>query len=130
ISINEVLPNKEVQLQKIEFSEYNDFKMPTVSPFKIINENQQRQIGFHFQENEEKLLVSAWSVSGNVRKLTELAPNSWLRTLCNERTISLESTTSYYRLVHNIFYGSASKAGELFRSKKPTMIDDLERIIR
>ncbi len=130
LSVNSFSEDPGVQLQQIYFYESNDFKLPDISQSRFINENQQRQMGFHFIENNEKLLISVWGAGGNIRELTELEPNSWMRSVSNGRTVSFDNAIVYFKVVYNIFYGMEHKANELFRSKSPAMIDNQERIIR
>ncbi|MBU2714081.1 hypothetical protein [Zooshikella harenae] len=114
-----------VLLNEVKYSEYNNFSNPVVSDFHAINENQQRQLGFKFEELDGELLVSKWNHSGHLTKVGALKPNSWLKVITNERT-SLEHTWAYYKHVYNIYFGEASNTGNVLSSQQPITVLNAE----
>ena len=115
-----------VFLNEIKYSEYSNFKSPTVSDFRYINENQQRQLGFKFENSSGELLVSKWNYSGHLKTIGTLKPNSWLKVVTNER-VSLEYTWAYYKHVYNIYFGKAYNLSDAFSSQKPTTVLNTEK---
>ncbi|KZN65478.1 hypothetical protein [Pseudoalteromonas luteoviolacea] len=107
-----------VLLVEVKYSECANFKNPVVSDFRSINDNQQRQLGFKFEDLDSELVVSKWSYSGHLKKVGILKPGSWLRLIENERT-SLENTWAYYKHVYNIYFGEAAKVGSSLSFQKP-----------
>ncbi|MCG7550487.1 hypothetical protein [Pseudoalteromonas sp. Of7M-16] len=123
--IENVPETQGVLLIKVKHSEYSNFNNPSVSGFRTINENQQRQLGFEFEELGGELLVSMWSRSGHLKRVGILKANSWLKIIANERT-PIEYTWAYYKHVYNIYFGNACNIGNVLTSQQPITVLNLE----
>ncbi|MDE1464278.1 hypothetical protein [Spartinivicinus poritis] len=114
-----------VFLSEVKYSEYSNFCNPIVSGLKLINNNQQRQLGFEFEKLGDELMVSMWDNGGYLKKAGLLKKNTWLKVVTNER-IPLECTWAYYKHVYNIFFGKGCHVGYVFSTQQPVIIVNVE----
>ena len=129
-SFNGVPSHKGVQLQKINYSETDNFAEPKISDFKAINDNQLRALGLELEESDGKALVRLWGTPwrgspGISSKVGVIPDGKWLRVITNERT-SWEHTWVYYKHVFNIFYDSANKLIDGVVHQEPIIIHNAE----
>ena len=111
---------------QVRYSEHDDFQEPTITCWKLINENQQREISLDFKLIEPNvLLVSKWVKNGFLKKIGELKEGSWLKIVSNERVV-LDYTWAYKKHVYNIYFGDPSKINDVFSSKQPVNSINLE----
>lgn len=125
-SVDDVPDKNGVFYLHIQYSENNSFQKPSVTAWRVINENQQRQIGLHLRLIEpNKLLVSKWMKNGFLKKVGELTPGSWLKIVSNERVV-LEHTWAYKKHVFNVYFGDQREINEALLVTSPVHTMNLE----
>lgn len=114
---------------QVKYSEHNNFQAPSIISWKLINENQQREIGLDFKFIDPNiLLVSRWGENGFLKKVGELTQGNWLRIVSNERVV-LDYTWAYKKHVFNIYFGDPGEMGDAFLSKPPAHSISFEKNI-
>lgn len=121
------LPEKNgVYYLQVRYSEHDNFQKSSVTSWRVINENQQREIGLDLKYIEPNvLLVSKWVKSGFLKKVGELTQDSWLKIVSNERVV-LDYTWAYKKHVFNIYFGDPNGMNDAFLSKIPVHSLNLE----
>lgn len=118
--------DKPVYLQEIAYSEFDDFSNPIEKGFRSVNDNQLREIGLEFLQENDILKVKFWGVPikrqySLLKNIGDLEKNNWLKIIGNVR-VSWEYTWAYHKYVYSIFNGVGIKVNEVVKMKAPTII--------
>jgi len=114
-----------IYLQKIMYSESDQFSKARTKEFKKINENQIRELKLGIDLSlEQTVQISIFPPfqknSKKEKPIGQLSKNNWLKIVGNERS-SLEYTWAYKKYVYNIFYGEAHRFDETLQKVKPVV---------
>lgn len=111
--VPDLMGMKSIAFQKVEFSEFNSFKVPKITGPKELNDQQVREEGLAFAFEDDKLRTTLWRNFEKYEKFPHQSWGSWMKLRWNRRTmLGMDGMTGYYKIVLNIYFGDLKKISD------------------